>query len=165
MLSLAKSSLYMLLLFLVTSLSQAAEFNDARINRLLNAEQAPDGVVFELISWDDKTWQWAAPMITDLRRQLQQKFPGIDVAVVSHGGEQFQLTKTAAAQQPQAIAQLQSLTDDGVNLHVCGTHSYWNDVDESAYLDMVNVSPSGPAQVNDYIKLGYTHILLRKPRR
>ncbi len=165
MLSLAKSSLYMLLLFLVTSLSQAAEFNDARINRLLNAEQAPDGVVFELISWDDKTWQWAAPMITDLRRQLQQKFPGIDVAVVSHGGEQFQLTKTAAAQQPQAIAQLQSLTDDGVNLHVCGTHSYWNDVDESAYLDMVSVSPSGPAQVSDYIKLGYTHILLRKPRR
>ncbi len=165
MLSLPKSSLYMLLLLLVTSLSQAADYNDARINRLLNAEQAPDGVVFELISWDDKTWQWAAPMIADLRRQLQQKFPGIDVAVVSHGGEQFQLTKAAAPQQPQAIAQLQSLTDDGVNLHVCGTHSYWNDVEESAYLDMVNVSPSGPAQVNDYIKLGYTHILLRKPRR
>ncbi len=165
MLSLPRSLRFSLLLLLVTGLSQAADFNNATIDRLLNAQQAPDGVVFELISWDDKTWQWAAPMIAELRRQLQQKFPDIHVAVVSHGGEQFQLTKSAASQQPGAIAQLQWLTDEGVNLHVCGAHSYWNDVAQSAYLDMVNVSPSGPAQVNDYIKLGYTHILLRKPGR
>ncbi|MDJ0833600.1 MAG: DsrE family protein [Gammaproteobacteria bacterium] len=165
MLRLPKTTLIPLLLLLVSGPGLAAEYNHATINRLLASEQAPDGVVFELISWDDKTWQWAAPMIADFRRQLQQKYPGIDVAVVSHGGEQFQLTKSAAPQQPRAIAQLQGLTEDGVNLHVCGTHSYWNDVEESAYLDMVNISPSGPAQVNDYIKLGYTHILLRKPRR
>ncbi len=157
------SNFIALLLFCLGAVAQAAEYRNATVSRLLQAEQAPDGVVFELISWDQKTWQWAAPMIADLRRQLQQKFPAIDVAVVSHGGEQFQLTKSAAQQQPRAIAQLQSLTDEGVNLHVCGTHSYWNDVEESAYLDMVDVSPSGPAQINDYIKLGYTHILLQKP--
>ena len=143
------SNFIALLLFCLGAVAQAAEYRHATVSRLLQAEQAPDGVVFELISWDQKTWQWAAPMI--------------DVAVVSHGGEQFQLTKSAAQQQPRAIAQLQSLTDEGVNLHVCGTHSYWNDVEESAYLDMVDVSPSGPAQINDYIKLGYTHILLQKP--
>ena len=141
----------------------AEEFRDADVDRLLAASEAPDGVVFELISWDDKTWTWASPMIRDLREQLKQRFPDIDVAVVSHGGEQFQLTRQREDEQPQAIAQLASLTGEGVDLHVCGTHSYWNDVPEDAYLDFVDVSPSGPAQINDYIRLGYTHILLQKP--
>ena len=163
MIPLNKSKWLAVLLICLGAAVQAAEYRNATVSRLLQAEQAPDGVVFELLSWDQKTWQWAAPMIADLRRQLQQKFPAIDVAVVSHGGEQFQLTRSAAQQQPEAIARLQSLTDEGVNLHVCGTHSYWNDVEESAYLDMVDVSPSGPAQINDYIKLGYSHILLQRP--
>ena len=154
--------LFALLTFAIVT--HAAEYSDPTVNRLLKSAEEPDGVVFELISWDDKTWQWAAPMIADLRQQLQAKFPAIDVAVVSHGGEQFQLTRQQAKQQPQAIAQLQDLTEQGVNLHVCGTHSSWQDVPASAYLEMVDVSPSGPAQINDYIKLGYTHILLQKPR-
>lgn len=142
----------------------ASEWTHPTVDRLLQTGQNPDGVVFELISWDDKTWQWAAPMITSLRTQLRSKYPDIDVAVVSHGGEQFQLTRERQQEQPGAIAQLAELTEDGVNLHVCGTHSSWKDVPDSAYLDMVDVSPSGPAQINDYIKLGYEHILLQKPR-
>ena len=119
--------------------------------------------LFELLSWDEKTWTWAAPMIREFRQRLQAKFPDIDIAVVSHGAEQFQLTKNEAEKQPEAIASLRSLNEEGVNLHVCGTHSGWQNVDEEAYLDFVDVSPSGPAQINDYIKLGYTHILLRRP--
>jgi hypothetical protein len=42
-------------------------------------------------------------------------------------------------------------------------HSRWNAVAETACIDLVDVSPSGPAQINDYIKLGYNHILLQKP--
>jgi len=141
----------------------AAPYSHPEIDRLLAAEQEPDGVVFELLAWDDATWSWAAPMIADLRAQLQTRYPDVDVAIVSHGGEQFQLTHDRIKQQPQALASLQSLSNEGVNLHVCGTHSQWNDVPESAYIDIVDVSPSGPAQVNDYIKLGYHHILLNRP--
>ena len=155
-----------LLLFTALSLvtaSISAEYRHADIDRMLQSGQEPDGVVIELISWDDQTWNWAAPMITDLRRQLQQRFPAIEVAVVSHGGEQFQLTKESAQEQPEAIAQLSLLSDEGVSLHVCGTHSSWKDVPDTAYIDIVDVSPSGPAQINDYIKLGFQHILLQKP--
>ena len=142
---------------------QAQGYSHPTIDRLLQADETPDGVVFELVAWDEFTWSWAAPMIADLRAQLKQKFPQVDVAVVSHGGEQFQLTRDRAGQQPKAIAQLQSLTADGVDLHVCGAHSLWNDVPVSSYIEIVDVSPSGPAQLNDYIKLGYRHILLQKP--
>ena len=151
------------LVMLFSCQAQAERYSHPTIERLLQADESPDGVVFELLAWDEFTWRWAAPMIADLRAQLQQKFPQVDVAVVSHGGEQFQLTREQAKQQPQAIAQLQSLQADGVDLHVCGAHSLWNDVPVSAYIDFVDVSPSGPAQLNDYIKLGYRHILLQQP--
>ncbi len=159
------ASLSLLLLTIAFSPAHAEIYRQADVERLLQKNEAPDGVVFELLSWDQKTWQWAAPMIRDLRAQLQRKFPQLDVAMVSHGGEQFQLTRENASKQPQAIAQLQSLSEDGVALHVCGTHSSWKDVPDSAYIDIVDVSPSGPAQINDYIKLGYQHILLQKPDR
>jgi len=144
-------------------LAYAADYAHPAIKQILQAREAPDGVVIELLSWDDHTWQWAAPMITQLRAQLRSKYPDIDVAVVSHGGEQFQLTKQRQQEQPQAIAQLETLTEQGVSLHVCGTHSSWQDIAEDAYIDIVDVSPSGPAQINDYIKLGYQHILLQRP--
>ena len=153
---------FFVVLFLAfAGLAQASSYSHPTITRLLQADEQPDGVVFELLSWDDATWSWAAPMIADLRDQLKKKYPDVDVAIVSHGGEQFQLTKESAKQQPQAIATLQDLTDEGVNLHVCGTHSSWQDVPDTAYIDIVDVAPSAPAQVNDYIKLGYTHILLQ----
>ena len=57
------------------------------------------GVVFELISGDSLTWTWASPMIAALRDQLQTKYPGLDVVVVSHGPEQFQLTRSEAGKQ------------------------------------------------------------------
>ena len=152
-------------LIIFTQVVQSADYSHLTIDRLLEANETPDGVVFELIAWDDATWSWAAPMIADLRSQLQTKYPGIDVAIVSHGGEQFQLTQANSKKQPQAIAQLASLSEEGVNLHVCGAHSLWNEVAVTDYIDIVDVSPSGPAQVNDYIKLGYRHILLRDPPR
>ena len=159
-------SLRWLLLSLLFSLSTsvfATGYSNPDIERLLRAPEAPDGVVIELLSWDEQTWNWAAPMITDLRQQLLEKFPDTDVAVVSHGGEQFQLTRDRAQEQPEAIAQLSALSEQGVDLHVCGTHSSWRDVPDTAYIDIVDVSPSGPAQINDYIKLGYRHIQLQRP--
>ncbi len=141
----------------------ASEYSNLSVNKILQSSDAPDGVVFELISWDKYTWQWASPMINSLRNQLKTKFPEIDVAVVSHGGEQFQLTKDKVHEQAKGIAQLSELVEDGVDLHVCGTHSSWRDVPDSAYIDIANVAPSGPAQINDYVKLGYKHVLLQKP--
>lgn len=152
-----------LALLLVTTASHANQRFQPQLQTLIDSAEAPDGVVIELLAWDEQTWTWAAPLITEFRKQLLAKHPDTDVAVVSHGGEQFQLTKKAAETQPEAIDQLQSLTAAGVNLHVCGVHSGWQDVPEDAYLDIVDVSPSGPAQINDYIKLGYKQVLLSKP--
>ncbi len=138
-------------------------YNNYAVNKILNSDKEPDGIVFEVISWDDDVWSWAAPMIKQFRLQLREKHPDLDIAVVSHGNEQFDLTTDKEDEHAVAFKTLRSLSDQGVNLHVCGTHSSWRSVDESEYVDFIDVSPSAPAQINDYIKLGYTHILLRSP--
>lgn len=144
------------------SLNLSATHHYPSVEKILASDNEPDGIVFELLSWDKNTWTWAAPLITDYRNRLLKKFPDLDIAVVSHGGEQFQLTKEEAQDQPVAIATLTTLSNDGVNIHVCGAHSSWEGVSEDSYIDIVDVSPSGPAQINDYINLGYTRIILRK---
>ncbi len=155
---------WFLLVSLLFSLPLYAESDThPAVKKLLQASEPPQGVVIELLDWGDKSWQWATPSIAKIRDQLKIRFPEIDVAVVSHGGEQFQLTRDQKGKQPLAIQQLELLNKEGVDVHVCGTHSSWQDVPETAYLDFVDVSPSGPAQINDYIKLGYQHILLKSP--
>lgn len=153
----------LLLVTLFTQHASAVETRNAEVDRLIREGVEPDGVVFEMIAWDNRTWTWAAPMLAELRGQLRAKFPGLDVVVVSHGGEQFQLTHDRRDEQPEAIQQLASLSEEGMSVHVCGVHSQWNDVPAEAYLDFVDVSASGPAQINDYIKLGYRHIRLEAP--
>jgi len=154
-------SMMALLALLLVRPAFAESYSNAEVNALLAADEAPAGVVFETLSWDEQAWQKAAPLIADLRRQLRAKFPDIDVVIVSHGADQFQLTREREQEQPEAMAQLASLANEGVNIHVCGVHGQWNSVPEDAYLDFVDVSASGPAQINDYVNMGYKKILLR----
>jgi intracellular sulfur oxidation DsrE/DsrF family protein len=158
--------LHSLLVILLLSLAQAVlarTYSNPQVEQLLASAETPDGVVFELLSRDENTWTWAAPMIADLRQQLRNRFPGMDIAVVSHGREQFQLTREKALQQPEAISTLNDLVQQGVSLHVCGTHSAWKNVAEDNYIEIVDVASSGPAQINDYVKLGYVRIRLHPP--
>lgn len=149
--------------FILVSAAQASEYKNYDVDRILSGEKEASGVVFEIISWDKDAWDWAAPMLKQFREQLLEKNPDLDIAMVSHGGEQFELTKDKAEVNAVTFEALDSLSKQGVDLHVCGTHSGWRNVDESEYVDFIDVSPSGPAQINDYIKLGYTHILLNPP--
>jgi hypothetical protein len=112
---------------LATPATYAAGYSNDEVADIIAGSEAPAGVVFEMTSWDDRAWEWAAPLIADLRRQLRERFPGLDVVVV------------------------------------CGVHSQWNDVPEDAYLDFVDVSASGPAQIRDYMNVGYVRIALERP--
>ncbi len=150
-------------LMLLSNLTLAQEYKNFEVEKLLTAKNAPSGIVFEIITWEKDAWDWAAPMLKQYRQQLLEVYPGLDIAVVSHGGEQFELTKDKAKKNAVSFKVLKSLSDDGVDLHVCGTHSGWKNVDDSEYVDFINVSPSGPAQINDYITLGFTHVLLKAP--
>ena len=152
-------------LFLVICLPaiEASEFRNGEVDALVAADTEPDGVVFEIVTWEDNSWDWAAPMLSALTRQLRNRYPDLDIALVSHGNELFDLALEQENQSKPAMQSLQNLSDDNVDIHVCGNFAKYKHLGTNDFLPFVDVSPSGPAQINDYTKLGFTRILLEAP--
>ncbi len=150
---------------LLLSISQliAADFNNAQLAQLLAAKQAPDGVVFEIMAWENNSWDWAAPMLRSYVDQLHRKYPDLDIALISHGAELFDLARSAAMKDTPAIRQLASLSEEGVDIHVCGEYARRKRLGPQDFLEFVDVAVSGSAQLADYIKLGFEPIRLEPP--
>ena len=131
------------------------------VEALLAADEAPAGVVFEIVSGDADTLGKLLPGVHDDIERLRARFPGLPIAVVSHGEELFALTTENRANEPElhAIAE-EMVTGKDVDLHVCGTYAGWFGVDPGAFPDYVDVAATGPAQINDYRALDYVLITL-----
>jgi hypothetical protein len=51
-----------------------------------------------------------------------------------------------------------------VPVHVCGTYAGWRGLTEEDFPEHINVSASGPAQINDYKSVGYLPIVIRSEK-
>ena len=157
-----KITLKIILSFFVIStfglFSKASQIED-----ILTLKEEPPGVVFELIESTGYAWTWAAPKIRGYVLQLREKFPDIDLAIVSHGREQFALTKKSASSINEEVSILRDINrKDSIDISVCGAHSQWLNVSRENYLSFVNVADSGPALINDYKNLGFIVVLLEE---
>lgn len=150
-------------LLLLTGLAQAAEFYHAKVEQLIAQDLQPDGVVFELMSWEDNSWNWAVPMLDRFISRLQQKFPGLDVALVSHGAEMFDLSISANKKDDPAIKQLEDLHSNGLEVHVSADYAKYKRMDANSFLDFVDVPDSSDAQLENYQQLGFVRIRLEPP--
>lgn len=133
------------------------------VTRLLGQKTPPFGVVFEIAEEDDDALNWAIPEVKKQIIRLRKKYPTINLAVVSHGYEQFALATDERTEFEDLHGNVESLGKDNVDVHVCGTHASWygkSDEDFPAYVD---VSPAGPAQINDYASLGYVVVRVTEP--
>ena len=63
-----------------------------KIDSIINAGEPPEGVVFEIINRDVLFLNWALPEVEKQSVRLRNKFPDLDIVVVSHGREMFSLT-------------------------------------------------------------------------
>lgn len=147
------------LLFLLPSLSYAKE--PTNITDLLKLEKAPAGVVIEIVTWGPDNLQWALPQSKNYITKLRKKFPKLSVAIVTHGAEQFALTKDEKGDNKEVHQLVQSFGDDDVPVHVCETFAGWRGLTADDFPEYVNVAAAGPAQVNDYIALGYELIVIK----
>jgi len=125
------------------------------LEELLALSEEPAGVVIELIEGDEADILDLVPQVQDIAKQLRARFPGISIAVVSHGTEQFALTRKNQQKFAKAHTGIKQIVSDDIDFHVCGTHASWFNVDPEDYPDYIDVTPAGPAQINDYVKLGY----------
>ena len=154
----SKKCLVALLLVLL-----ALNVSAATVEGILAQQQPPEGVVFEIIEGSKKDLDWAIPQILDDTKRLRARFPGLPIAVVSHGREEFGLTREEADKRPEIHQIVRDLSNNlDVPVHVCATHASWYDVPPEAFPDYIEVSESGPAQINDYIALGYVLVIVRQ---
>ncbi len=131
------------------------------IDDILASGTAPPGVVFEVVSGEEDLLEDVLPAIREDIKRLRKRFPGLDIAIVTHGEEQFALTTDNQANAPELHSIAETLVDDQqVSLHVCGTHAGWKGVSEEEFPEFVDVAAAAPAQINDYRALGYILIIL-----
>lgn len=135
---------------------------DSEVDRLLSADEPPVGVVFEISETEDNALAWALPLVRQYSQQLRSRFPDLQIAVVTHGTEQFALlAKEADGPLAPIHADALELGKAAIDLHVCGAHAGWYGQMPEDFPSYVDVSPSGPAQINDYRNLGFEVITLQ----
>ena len=151
-------SCFFLALFLL--IGQSAGAASDPVAHLLARDAAPAGVVFEIVSGDADYLETTLPVAHDAARRLRERFPRLDVVIVTHGREQFALLSREADASPQVHAKVRSLVADDVKVHVCGTYAGWRGHTPEDFPAYVDVAEAGPAQINDYRALGYELVLL-----
>ena len=131
------------------------------VDDIIAGETAPPGVVFEIVSDDSDLLVELLPDVREKIKQLRKRFPGLDIAIVTHGEEQFALTRGNRESEPKVHDLAENLVEDQqVSLHVCGTYAQWHGVEPEEFPGFVDVAAAGPAQINDYRALGYIVIVL-----
>ncbi|WP_018174490.1 DsrE family protein [Thioalkalivibrio sp. ALJ9] len=134
----------------------------SEVEALLTQDELPDGVAFEIVENDRAALSALLPEIQANIRVLRQRDPDLPIAVVTHGAEQFTLTRAEAVAHGSLHAEIESLVmDDGVNVVVCGTFAGWRDLEPDAFPEHVEVATAAPDRLNDLEAAGYTVIRLR----
>ncbi len=132
-----------------------------KIDDILAQKNPPAGIVFEIVTGDANSLEWALPEVQNHIKALRKRFPKLEIAIVTHGSEQFalQTNKNKKYKTVHSLTQ-QLVKDENVPLHVCGTHASWRNVTEEDFPDYVDVAAAGPATINDYVSLGYILIII-----
>jgi len=155
-------SLSLVFVALLSPSAYAMDDDQQQVAYLLARDKAPDGVVFELIGNQDDYLLYALEKVKNYKEQLQKKFPGLDIAVVSHGSEQFNLTRSNQSIAREAHSHVQRLVASDVPVHICETHASWRGITAEDFPDYITVSTTGPAQINEYEELGYILVVIEQ---
>lgn len=131
------------------------------MEQVLASKETPVGVVFEIVSNNPNELATVLPKVRDDIQRLRKRFPKLDIAVVSHGQEQFALTKKNKSKYGETNKEVQSLAaDPNTTFHVCGTFAEMNNVSPEDFPDYVDVAAHGPQQIRTYMEFGYLKILV-----
>jgi len=133
------------------------------IEGILALPKAPQGVVFEIAGGQDGALAWAIPEVRRQTERLRARFPGLSVAVVSHGSEQFALSRKNQERYQAVHNSVRQIRQEGIDVQVCGTHAGWRNLDPEDFPDYVSVVAAAPVTIKNYREIGYRLIVLRRP--
>ena len=153
--------LFSMLLFPVLAMKAGAA--PVTLDEVLASNSPPAGVVFEIADRDPQALEFALPWVRQAAEKLKQRFPGVPMALVTHGQEMFALQSNYQEKNAAVHEQVKSLKQDqGIPVHVCETYAGWKGLGPEAFPAYVDVAPSGPSQVNNYVALDYLRLVVPK---
>lgn len=148
-------------LFALLALTRPAVAASLTLDELLARPAAPPGVVFEIVDRDPGALDVALPWVKQAAQRLKARFPGLPMALVTHGQEMFAL-QTGKRADNQAVHQIaESLSrDEGIPVHVCETYAGRRGLAAEDFPAYVDVAPEGPAQIRNYEALEYVRLVV-----
>lgn len=149
-----------LALLLVAAAAAQGVLANAEIDALLQRDEAPVGVLFEIVEGDEAALDELLPRVREAIRQLRARFPQTEFAVISHGREEFALQSRNEHKYADIHLQARSLVADDVALHVCGNHASWYDVSADDFPDYVEVAATAGEQIGTYLQMGYDLVVI-----
>jgi len=133
------------------------------IDMLLANDTPPPGVVFDIDEWDNEALRWAIPLVRGYVDRLRARFPDLEIAVVSHGDEEFALMKYAEPDFKKVQQEVEALVADQVPVHVCAGHAVMSGYSENGFVDYVDKVSAGVVTVAEYRQRGYVHVPVTRP--
>lgn len=134
-----------------------------KIDKLLANETPPAGIVFDIDEWDSDALQWAIPLVRGHVDRLRTRFPDLEIAIVSHGDEEFALMRYAEPNFGTVHREVEALVADQVPVHVCAGHAVMSGYNENGFVDYVDKVPAGVETVAEYRRRGFIHIPVTRP--
>jgi len=153
---------YILCLIFLLFSQQLFASTDEEVKAIVDAEKPPVGVVFDVDEWDNEALTWAVPAIEQYVQQLHARFPGLKIAIVSHGDEEFALMRRARNRFSGVHTKVKSLVDNDVQFYVCAGHALMNGQSERDFVEFVKPVPAGVVKVADYRRQGYVYIRVQQ---
>ena len=133
------------------------------VQKMIQANQEPEGVVFEVETLDGDALNKLAGYIKFQVEQVRKSYPSVDIAVVSHGVEEYALQTKKQPENAGLHSLFNNLVSDSeVSLHVCGAVAGLNKLSQEDFPEFVSYSESGMAQINDYKALDYQVIVIKQ---
>lgn len=153
-------------LFIIATFSlllNTTSANATYVDTIISRTHAPDGIVFEIVSGENDFLKKVLPNVKADIIKLRDRFPDLPIAIVTHGNEQFALLTENSRREKQVHDLTKELVkSNNIDVHVCGTHAEWKNKAPEDFPDYVNVSATGPAEIRNYIALGYELIIVHK---
>ena len=132
------------------------------LDELLARPVAPHGVVFEIVDRDPGALEVALPWVKQASQRLKARFPALPMALVTHGQEMFALQTDKRAGNPAVHQIAETLSRDGIPVHVCETYAGWRGIGAENFPKYIDVAPAGPTQIRNYEALDYERLVVPK---
>lgn len=142
------------------ALAGSASAAPLTLDELLARPVAPPGVVFEIVDSDPGALEVALPWVKQAAQQLKARHPGVPMALVTHGQEMFALQSSKRDASPAVHQLAETLSRDGIPVHVCETYAGWRGIGAENFPAYVDVAPEGPAQIRNYEALDYVRLVV-----